>query len=263
MKCLWRLLATVVVMASLGAGCSPAAPGGASDPVPTGLSLFGKVVDNAGRLLWGARVEVVTGQGMGTSVVTNEVGRYQLPSTLGGTISVRASKDGYQSSTYTLDLPRSSPTDFILHFLGPSLDVAGNYTVTFTAAATCTELPPEARVRTYQASITRRPVPNFYGVTVSGGEFYSQYFNASVAGTFASFQTDAVGNYIHERLTPTTSLSIDFYAGNAPVDVPTFSVPMFARLAYCADDNPSDAFYCQVPRIECSSSNHTFTLARH
>jgi hypothetical protein len=262
MRHLLRAASTVAAMAIV-TSCSPTAPGHTSEPSPTGLSLFGKVVDNAGRLLPGARVEVVTGQGMGTSVVTNEVGRYQLPSTLGGTISVRASKEGYESSAYTFDLPRSSPTDFVLHFLGPSLDVAGNYTVTFTAAATCTELPQEARVRTYQASITRTQGPNRYGAEVSGGQFYSQYFTASVSGSFASFQTDAVGNHIHERLTPTTSLSIDFYAGNAPIDLPTFSVPMFARLAYCADDNPADAFYCRVPRMECSASNNTFTLARH
>jgi hypothetical protein len=194
--------------------------------------------------------------------MTDEGGRYELRGLPGGAATVRASKEGYVASAYNLELPRAFPADFSLSFTGPSFNLAGNYTVTFTADAACTQLPTRTRTRTYSASIIPGAL-NQYLVILGGAEFNNNRFFAEVAGRSAGFSTAPDGNeaVVNERLTDSTSVWIDFFA-SAAVDTPSVTVPMFANYAYCGDDAP-DGFQCRVPRITCTSSNHRFTLTRH
>jgi hypothetical protein len=228
------------------------------------FSLSGKVVDNAGVSIPGALVSIVGGGGTESTVLSDAGGRYELRGLPAGAITVRASKEGYVDSTSNLQLPRTFPADFMLSFTGPSFDLAGNYTVTFTADAACTQLPEGTRTRTYSASVTPTSL-NHYLFSLSGAQFHNNRFEASVAHRSASFSTAPDGNesVVHERLSDSTSVWIDFFARADAVDAPTISVPMFADYAYCPDiDNPSHGFQCRVPRITCTSSNHTFTLTR-
>jgi hypothetical protein len=249
-------------------GCTPTAPApngsGRGTPPPT-FSLSGRGVDSAGTAVPNAQVVIVSGDGTESSALTDGDGRYQVQGLPAGVVRVRASKDGYVTWTSTVEVPRTSPADFVLDFTGPSFDLAGSYTVTFTADAACTQLPEAARTRTYKASIAPELSPNRYFVSLSGARFYREgAFVASVAGHAGSFTTlpDGYQAVVHERLTDSTSIWIDFFA-RAPLDAPSVTVPMSAEYAYCADDDLTDAFRCRVPRLVCTSSKHTYTLTRH
>jgi hypothetical protein len=220
-------------------------------------------VDNALVPIPGALVAIVGGT---ESTLTDGSGRYALTGLPGGTLALRASKDGYVASTSNIALPRTSPTDFILKFTGPSFDLAGDYTVTFTADAACTQLPDVVRSRTYRASIAPPFLPNDYYVALSGARFHGEgAFGASVSGRSASFATtpDGGGAIVHGRLGESASIWIDFFARADAIDASTVSVPMFATYHFCADDNSGGVFACRVSRITCTSANHRFTLTRH
>ena len=160
------VLATLVSVASgLAASCGSSAPTGPA-PDPT-FSLSGTVFDNADVPISGAVVAIVGGT---ESTLTDGRGRYELRGLAGGTTSVHASKEGYAPSTRNIDLPGNSLANFVLEFTGPSFDLAGNYTVTFTADAACTQLPEGTRTRTYSAS-AMPSMSNYYLFALSGAEF--------------------------------------------------------------------------------------------
>ena len=254
-----RALAVLVaVSAGFTASCESGAPTGPA-PDPT-FSLSGTVVDNAIVPIPGAVVAIVGGT---DSTLTDASGRYELRGLPGGTTSVHASKEGYVPSTRNIDLPGNSPANFVLDFTGSSFDMTGNYTVTFTAAAACTQLPEFTRTRTYSASVTPTS-HNHYHFSLSGPRFHDNQFVASVAGRSASFFTlpDGSEAVVHERLGDSRSVWIDFSAQAGAVDAPTISVPMSGNYAFCPDDNLVHTDQCLVPRVTCTSSNHTFTLTR-
>jgi hypothetical protein len=262
---MYRYVPGLLALASgLIAGCGSNAPTAPTSTgagaLPVTFSLSGRVADVAGVAIHGAVVTIADGT---ESTLTDGNGHYELRGLPGGPLTVRASKDGYVASTSSVELPRTYPADFILAFTGPSFNLAGDYTVTFVADPACTQLPPAARARTYSASIAPLLSPNDYWVSLSGARFYYNAFTASVAGNSASFSTLPDGNeaIVHERLTDSTSIWIDFFA-RAAVDVPRVTVPMFGHFAYCPDDHLSTVFTCRVARVTCTSSYHTFTLTR-
>ena len=257
-RCLPTVLAAVAAATVANCGSNaPTAPAQAAT-----FSLSGSVVDDALVPIPGALVAIVGGT---ASTLTDGSGRYTLPGLAAGAVAVRASKDGYVAETRNIELPRTSPADFVLTFTGPSFNLAGDYTVTFTADAACTQLPEVVRSRTYRASIAGT-APNLYFVTLSGARFHNQgEFDASVSGRSASFSTAPDGNeaVVHERLGESASIWIDFFARADAIDASTVSVPMFATYHFCADDNGGGVFACRVSRITCTSANHRFTLTRH
>ena len=153
-RCVLAVLVTVA--AGFVASCessAPTAPATTGAGAPT-FSLSGRVVDNASVPIPGALVAIVGDGGAESSTLTDGGGRYELRGLPGGAVTMRASKEAYVASTTNIQLPRTSPLDFILDFTGPSFDLAGTYTVTFTADAACTQLPEGTRTRTYSASVT-------------------------------------------------------------------------------------------------------------
>jgi len=263
--CLLTVLATVTAatVANCGSNAPTAPAQAAAGAEATTFSLSGTVADNAIVPIPGALVAIVGGT---ASTLTDGNGRYTLPGLPAGTVAVRASKDGYVASTNNnIQLPRTFPADFVLAFTGPSFNLAGDYTVTFTADAACSQLPEVVRSRTYRASIPPGG-SNDYGVTLSGARFHNLGgFIASVSGRSASFTTAPDGGeaVVHERLGESASIWIDFFARADAIDAPTGSVPMFATYHFCADDNGGGVFSCRVSRITCTSANHRFTLTRH
>jgi hypothetical protein len=257
------LPALVSVAAGLVASCGPSAPTAPTTTGPGALptfSLSGSVTDNVSVPIPGAEVAIVGGT---ESTLTDGAGRYELRGLPGGIIPVRVSKEGYAPWTTNIELPRNVPTHFMLIFTGPSVDLAGNYTVTFTADAACTQLPEFTRTRTYTASVTPT-ITNHYVFSLSGARFHKNRFEASVARRSASFYTvqDGYDSVVHERLGDSRSVWIDFVARADAVDAPTISVPIFGNYAFCPDDNLVTTAHCLVPRITCTSSNHTLTMTR-
>jgi hypothetical protein len=119
--------------------------------VTEALAISGPVV--------GALVEVTTAGGVRLSAHTDEQGNYRAYGVANET-SVRVVKDGYQSVTQSIGVAADhTEHDIALALLAPRADVAGDYTLTITAASECGiglgqgRLPIEAQVRTYQAAV--------------------------------------------------------------------------------------------------------------
>ena len=247
----------LLVLAGFVAGCSQTPTAPSNPPTP---SLWGRVATIAGFPLEDAMVEGFDGQEAKTSALTDRAGRYELKVPSTGAITLRASKEGYSSSEYRVDLPRTVPADFILDFPEQSVVLRGEYRVTLAADAACVQLPAEVRTRTYDASITPLSLDYYEGGLRNGASPVGS-FVVLVNGRFATFYANDSETGVHERLGASASLWILFSAGNAPVDEPSFTVPMAGTFGYCADVSPGSG--CRVPLVTCSSANHTFTLVRH
>ena len=143
-------------------------------PAPTlqEFRLTGSVRDTASRPLSAARVEVIAGPNAGTVTTTNERGRFSMPESFTGVITVRASKDGYAPETTSIPSPRALERlpaggasnwdmSFDLAPLGPSVDLAGLHTMTLTADRACTNLPEAARAHLHRNDFIRLPINLF------------------------------------------------------------------------------------------------------
>jgi hypothetical protein len=192
---LYLIVGSIVTIAvGCGGAKSPAQP----TPVPAApvqFSLFGWVRDTALRPLAGVRVEVVEGPLAGESAPTDAAGRFDLPGTFSDTAVVRAAKDGYVPSTksYQARGAGRQAIDLILELTIPSVNIAGDYAITFTADASCSAgLPDAARTRTYAVVVSSLSnSPGQYRAVLGGATFFpvrsDDQFLISVAGTDASF----------------------------------------------------------------------------
>lgn len=253
-----RLGAAALLLIHL-AGChdsGPTAPRqSGSPPAPP---LRGSVISITGFPLDGAVVEGVDDQGTRTTALTNR-GYYELKVPTAGAMTVRASKEGYVSSEYRVELPRTVPAHFTLDFAAQSVGLRGDYRVTLAADAACVQLPAEVRTRAYDASLTPL-LADYYQGTLRHGASQVGSFVAQVDGDLGSFYANDSESHVYERLGTSASLLIFFTAGHAPVDRSSFTVPMVGMFEYCADVSPTNV--CRVPRATCNSSNHMFTLTR-
>ena len=276
--------AAVLPMVALLAGChrAPAAPTpppvsvpppstpAPPLPPPPEFSVSGVVVDNVSRPLADARVEVIDGPGAGAFAVTDSSGRYALPGLFSNAITARASKEGYFTTTRTF-APSSRPSEhpdlsFILD--SPSINIAGEYSMTIAADSACTEFPAAARSRTYLATVTPSAnIPNAYQLELSDATFYPfrDRMFAAVAGDVARFAIDPYDTSVSEELAPSAILT--FWGDTrASVGGPRSSAPFSGELQYCDRAlGPLGAFpyvSCAVPPVSCVSDHHSFTLTR-
>jgi hypothetical protein len=127
--------------------------------VPAGTyRLLGSVTeaDDVSAPVVNARVEVTGGQTVGFSAMTGADGQYRLYG-VAGDMTFRVSKDGYQTQTQNLsvwDHGQSPPVRLAL--ARPRAEIAGTYSLTITADASCSNgLPDEAKSRTYTAVLTQ------------------------------------------------------------------------------------------------------------
>ena len=109
-----RHLAAVVLLFSLacGDGQSPVQPT-PSSPCERSqeFSLSGSAMDTASRPLGGATVEVIAGSSAGMVTITDDKRPILDAGTFTGTVTLRASKDGYVPETTTVppNLPPNRP----------------------------------------------------------------------------------------------------------------------------------------------------------
>ena len=126
--------------------------------VPTGppLTMRGVVWDTTNLPISGAQVQVVA-PSRGTVAVTDENGQFLMPWPFTGTVTVRASKEGFHAREISVPEPGAPRYPVSLGFELEAIDspiiVAGMYNMTFTAANECTQLPTVARQRTYRAQV--------------------------------------------------------------------------------------------------------------
>lgn len=285
-----RLAALALVHTLVVAGCSdrgPVAPTGLAPNVApgppaaaTGELINGIVYDTGQRAVSGATVEVIDGPQAGTSTMANDKGEFSLRGTFDDATRFRASKEGHTAAINTLN-PYCAPCNphrwiyFSLDVLAVPVSVAGDYTLTFIADASCTTLPDEARSRTYAATITpapQRPQTSFE-VTVTGASTLAGYQKGwlSVAGDYVAF---GVGDWhghpgIVEALGRQTYVGFDGSAEGSVegATLSTISTNFSGLIDYCERTSDMDTRYdCTAsPGIvhrQCSSKTHRLVLTR-
>ena len=152
------LLVTLVSLACGNEPTSPTSPGTTLEPTADpALAMRGEVRDTTNLPISGVQVQVVA-PGRGPVAVTDENGQFILPWPLSGTVTVRASKEGFHAHERPVPESGSSRRPVFLRFDLEAIDrpivVAGMYQMTLTAASECTQLPNVARQRTYRARCT-------------------------------------------------------------------------------------------------------------
>lgn len=264
------LVPALLALMTIQSGCDrgptgPTLPIRAATPPPTDtsasafeVSLSGPVIDNVGRPLADARVEVIDGLRRGVFVLTDASGNYALPGMFSGPVTLRASKAGYLAVAQAFfgGHPGENTFGFRLQTT-TSVNLLGNYTVSITVDPACAAFPLETRSRTYQATATPAPnSTNSYLLVLSGATFsfnYNRVF-AAVAGDFVAFRfdSDIDNGPLTEQLSPSTTVSFLGEASGS-FDGPSISVPFSGELVYRSAD---------APPVRCTSSAHTLTVTR-
>ena len=255
---------------------SPSAP--PPVPEPTGTQLAGTVADGAWRNLTGAMVEVLNGPNAGLKTSTDSNGGFRLAGAFDETTQFRATKDGYVAAVHSFPskCDQCNPNwwlHFALDTVGPSADIAGNYSLTFVADC---ELPAAIRTRTYDATVTARSRPsggaNYYSVTLGGAAFHPGY-NEFTLGVSGDYLSGFLGNLhgdpgIVEQLAPTTYLGFEGVpsATIGTSDVSTIIAAFDGGIVYCDGNSEMGAtFSCPsnaVVHKRCESKSHQLVLTR-
>ncbi len=275
-----------------GSSASSVAPSTVSQPTrspnptpsPTGgMSIKGIVYDTGFRYLGGARVEVLDGPQAGTWTTSAANGEFSLTGTFDDSTRFRASDDGHVAATATLNPSCATCVPnrwlyFTLDVLAPAANIAGDYTLTFTADGACPGLPAGLRTRTYAATIapeqtSSTPGNNLFKVTIGGVPFVDSYksFRIGVAGNYLGFP-DNDGPTLIETIAPNTYLSYDAFGWSSGNIVgaspgPTIATS-FAAIEYCVLKSPlAGSFYSSchsseaLAYTECDG-NHRLILTR-
>ena len=238
-------------------GCTESRSVVSTTPTPVPVSVVathirGFVQDSAFRPLTGVKVEIVDGQQAGASATSTD-GIFEIPGTLTGAVTLRATKDGLATTTQSASWRAAgdgSLVTIIMEPLGTSLQIEpGDYTISITTdratsrdgAAACGSLPDGFLTRSYPATITSQsahPRSMFIATLQTNNPppfVRSVGFGLGVAGDVAGFTID--GPAIVETLPNFTYLEI---TGSAPTDAPATSIgssiriPFAGSFEYCA-----------------------------
>jgi hypothetical protein len=233
------------------------------------------------RRLRDVRVEVTAGAQAGRFTFTNAEGNFSFPEPFTDSeFTLHASKAGYQDLERTLIVRNSTMNLGFVMASVTTLDISGEYVVTFEAASTCTNLPYTARSRTYDATIARRASSSDNSsveVRLRGGSFFqgrdgtADNFWMNVADDFVRFYLDAEfgPGYVSENLGGSTYLTLTG-AGSGPLTAGfrTAALPFEGDFDVCdvpPGANQAPCYYVKdpnKPRAVCHSTDHRMTLIR-
>ena len=281
-----RSMLVVLLLLAGGLGCnsrSPTAPGTVTPTGPTagastnGITIAGHVFDRAWRPLVSARIEVLDGPNAGMSTTTNASGEFRLTGAFDETMRFRASTPGHRDET--LGLParceRCIPNFWIYFSLDrdtPAIELTGEYTLTFTADASCAVLPEEFRTRAFDVRVgpSLGGVAAQFVVALQGGSFLPGYdkFDIGVAGDhFAGVLGDFHGSPgIAEQVGVDTFLGFEGSASAVvSADAGTVAGAFDGVISVCRlAGAPGSRYSCDgaITRAVCPSSRHRFVLPR-
>jgi len=233
--------------------------------------LSGEVYDIARRPLGGSKIEAIDGPRAGTITITDEAGRFSMPGTFTGTVSVTVSKDDYAPATRTFS--QTTSHNFSLEPLTPSANIAGVYTLTLTADSSCTNLSDEVRTRTYTATIVPGSQRSYFFARLSDAQFYSTCPAGQVPESCAHnlFGIGMVGDYagiyvrIAEQLGGTTYLMVEAAAGGS-FGQTGITTPLQGSVVACPSEPAlidQGTWAClSGAAVQCDSHNHVLTLVR-
>jgi Carboxypeptidase regulatory-like domain len=275
----------ILLVAAMGFACGdshnntpPLTPSPPAPVVPL-QSIAGYVADTAFRPVAGARVDVLDGPQAGLSMLSDGAGQFTYSGTFASSVTFRVSKDGYVSATGTsrVSAPGGRPWAYVrLEMIAAPANIAGDYTLTFTADASCTSLPDDARVRTYAVTLAATtdplvPAGTLFSAIIAGAPVLpgNDGFPIGVAGSFVSLEVwNGEGPGVVERLAPKTYVDLFGYAGTTVTSSDTPITAAFdGTIEYCvAATDGTPAYGCtSVPtdrREQCASKNHRITLTR-
>ena len=271
----------IAIIASACGGSNPVAPRTPSSPVPPQAAtstLFGYVSDTAFRALSGVRVDVLDGPQAGLSLTSDSSGQFSFSGTFETPTTIRLSKEHYVTRTETTHTwSNGRPYAIVeLELSDPPVNLAGNYSLTVTAASSCGNLPAEVQTRTYTATIAAAsdpsaPTGTAFTLTVGGGSFVSghDHIQIGVAGNTVGLSVYSGEDYgLVEQLDPTRFLAIGAYGTGVAEGSPatTLTAPLSGDIVYCATQTaPGWNGNCAAPRVafeSCSSDTHQLRLER-
>ncbi len=259
-------------------------PAGTATPTRIGEQIRGTVSDTALRPIAGARVELLDGPQAGATTTTNAAGEFSLYGTVDDTTKFRATKTGHADADATVipDCDRCNPrrwVHFYLNLLQPAAALAGDYTLTFTAATACTRLPDALRKRSYEVTVapgnagwigSSAKDPTAFQVTPKGAQFPGGLngFSLHVAGNYvAVLLGDHTDPGITEQIAEHTYWAFNGWA-TASVESPvsTISTRFDGWIDSCVNPQMGTRYDCTpgptVIRDRCESANHELTLTR-
>ena len=285
----------LITSAPIGAGCGSETPAAVLPTAPTSsrpeaapeaasLQVRGFVMDTSYRPLAGVRIEVVDGASAGVATVAGADGQFMLSGPFTAATQFRAVKEGHEPRTQTWNCSVANCANnaqpwlgFYLSVLEPTVNMAGDYRLTFIADSACADLPEIARTRSYRATVTARPsdgrstVPGF-DLKADGAEFIGALdgFPIGAAGTRMSL-------WLHARHDPAI---VEDLGGNAYLAFSGTAAATVANDGVIAITTAFDGwiehvalpsalvgpwYVPQPPAISkatCDSSNHRLTLTR-
>jgi hypothetical protein len=273
------VLSAIVVLVG---GCHepsnlPTAPTVAATTHASPLTVTGTVRDLLQRPIGGAHVEVADGPLAGLSATTDDQGQYSLNSSSPSPdlVTLVVSKEGYAPASSSVR-NRSQAVIFLKD--AGFADLAGRGRVTFVADASCTQLPPTLRRRSYDALI-EETTSSAWAMTValSGADLFDHYDTMSMGRSsdtvrFSVFSWDAFMWWLEdlpiiERVTPTGHLAL---SGSALAPFTNAQQTIAARfdgtVSFCSESmpasNPQFPPTCAVEPVQCVSAHHQLTLTR-
>ena len=249
------------VLTLLAVGCgdrpspSPVAPGGQSAGE---YHIQGTVSDTGFHGLPDAAVTIVDGPLAGTTTLTNEAGRFELRGGSPGTVTLRVSRDGFQTRTGTATWLRVGGVEagvgtvFRLDSLESAIGLEpGLYTLTVTVDlanardwkdrpdAPCAGFPGALASRSYRAEIKAPQLDNYRVVTAEDPTLRSHdLFAFYLSGSYVGFWMDGyVGEGILEDFPGFRYLEIG--GGSTSSRQPavrngsSVSIPFEGAISYC------------------------------
>ena len=263
-----------IALAAL-AGCGGSAPVTAPSGVPVGtaapppapgtVAMKGTVSDGAFRAIPGARIEVLDGAQAGATTIADSRGEFSFSGTFDDNTRFRATSDGYAPAVETLQPPcapcnPSRWVHFVLNANTQSVDMAGDYTVTFIS--TCASLPSELRTRTYTATIGSAPYNKYVNVPLSGGTFIEGWDSLpmGVVSDYVAFWLEI----LVEQVAPHTYLTVNaLAAGHVGTQVKeTYAFPLDGSISYCVTKDTGSYGDCDrnpVTYVNCPGGQLTLT----
>jgi hypothetical protein len=180
------------------------APTAANAPsiAPAGIAVAGKVYDTGYRELAGAVIEVVDGPSAGQQAIADSSGQFALLGNFDENTHFRATKAGHSDGVVKMSpsCVACHPNFWIYFYLAvpdAPAALAGDYTLTITADATCAGLPEYARQRSYSVHVAAAPYQptsqnTVFQATVDGGHFSDRAYDGiwfAVAGDYIEWST--------------------------------------------------------------------------
>jgi hypothetical protein len=243
--------------------------------------ISGIVRDLLGRPIGDARIEVGEGPSLGVATISDVLGQFSIDAIASGDrVALTASKAGYDTATV-----RSRAGETVIFLRDTTVaNLEGRATIMFTADASCTQLPPVLRTRSYTAVVA--PSASTGAVMASQSAFVAELNGADFqqgfgkiwliaardAVRFNVFSWDAYNWWLEddpviERVTTSSHVSV---SGTATAAVSsgqsTITAALDGTVSFCAESKPGGQpqwpLACAVPTIECTSAQHQLTMTR-